>query len=140
MTPEQKAELKGAKGDDGTSVSIQSTTQNTVKRVTTVTFSNGTTIDVPWGKDGTNGESLDIRSTSKNTYSRTTLVTFTNGDSVSIPWGENGEPGKQGLPGQAGKGIVNTRTGTEMKYWAGSQAEYNRIYNKDSNTVYDVWE
>ena len=130
LTPEQKAELKGAKGDDGTSVSIRSATQNTAKRVTTVTFSNGTSIEVPWGKDGTDGESLGIRSTSRNTYSRTTLVTFTNGDSVSIPWGENGEPGKQGNPGTPG------RDGTSITTWVGTQSEYNRIYSKSSTTLY----
>lgn len=102
LTPSQKEELKGAKGDDGTSVSIKSTTQNSNKRVTTVVFSNGTSIDVPWGKDGGRGT--------------------------------------PGVAGQPGKGIVNIRTGTEMKYWAGSQADYNRISTKDPNTVYDVWE
>ena len=114
LTPTQKAELKGergargATGASGTSVSIKSTTQNSSKRVTTVVFSNDTTIDVPWGKDGTNGAT--------------------------------GARGQQGLTGRAGKGIVNIRTGTEMKYWAGSQADYNKISNKDPNTVYDVWE
>lgn len=96
LTSSQKAELKGDKGD---SVTIRSTTQNTSKRVTTVTFSNGTTIDVPWGKDG-----------------------------------------KQGLPGQPGKGIVNIRTGEEIKYWRGSQAEYNALPTKDPEVTYDVWE
>lgn len=105
LTSSQKAELKGERGASGTSVSIRSTSQNTSKRVTTVTFSNGTSIEVPWGKDGTNGAR-----------------------------------GQQGLTGQPGKGIVNTRTGSELKYWCGSQADYNKISTKDSNTIYDVWE
>ena len=111
LTSTQKAELKGetgpkgATGASGTSVSIRSTSQNASRRVTTVTFSNGTSIEVPWGKDGTDGAR-----------------------------------GQQGIAGQPGKGIVNTRTGSEMKYWAGSQADYNRISTKDPNTVYDVWE
>ena len=58
LTSQQKAELKGdrgATGANGTSVSISSTLKNTTKRVTVVTFSNGTVIEIPWGENGKNG-------------------------------------------------------------------------------------
>lgn len=54
--------------------------------------------------------------------------------------GPRGYQGIQGPRGVAGTGIVNQRTGSEMKYWCGSRADYNRISSKDPNTIYDVWE
>ena len=38
------------------------------------------------------------------------------------------------------KSFINQRTGSKLKYWCGSQADYNRISTKDPNTIYDVWE
>lgn len=50
-----------------------------------------------------------------------------------IPKGNNGA---NGAPGQ---NIVNQNGGQQLKYWAGTEAEYNRISNKDSNTIYDIY-
>ena len=88
-------------------------------------------------------DALDGKASSTHTHDEY----FKKGDPIELTpsqkaelKGERGARGQQGLTGQAGKGIVNIRTGTEMKYWAGSQADYNRISTKDPNTVYDVWE
>lgn len=45
-----------------------------------------------------------------------------------------GEPGKQGNPGTPG------RDGTSITTWTGTQAEYDRIYNKSSTTLYIITE
>lgn len=92
------------------------------------------------GATGASGTSVSIRSTTQNSSKRVTTVTFSNGTSIDVPWGKDGGRGTPGVAGQPGKGIVNTRTGTELKYWSGSQADYNKISTKDPNTVYDVWE
>jgi hypothetical protein len=46
------------------------------------------------------------------------------------------------LAGSVPTGIVNQRTGTEMKFWSGTKAQYDAISTKDSSTVYfltDGW-
>lgn len=35
--------------------------------------------------------------------------------------------------------LLNDATGTRLKYWAGSQAEYDAIGTYDLETVYDIW-
>lgn len=35
--------------------------------------------------------------------------------------------------------LLNDATGTRLKYWAGSQAEYDAIETYDLETVYDIW-
>ena len=37
----------------------------------------------------------------------------------------------------APQGFVNQRTGQPMKYWYGTKSDYDRLPNKDSDTVYD---
>lgn len=36
--------------------------------------------------------------------------------------------------------IINQNGNGAMKYWFGSKADFNRISNKDANTIYDVYE
>lgn len=36
--------------------------------------------------------------------------------------------------------IINQNGNQAMKYWFGSKADFNRISNKDANTIYDVYE
>ena len=115
LTPEQKAELKGA---DGLTTFIRYANNPSGYNMTFSPQSDTTHIGI-FSSEGR------VAPPTPSVYQWTKI---------------KGEPGKQGLPGQAGKGIVNTRTGTELKYWAGSQADYNRISTKDPNTVYDVWE
>lgn len=36
--------------------------------------------------------------------------------------------------------IINQNGNQQMKYWYGSQAQYNAVRTKDTNTIYDVFE
>lgn len=36
--------------------------------------------------------------------------------------------------------IINQNGNQQMKYWYGSQSQYNAIRTKDANTIYDVFE
>lgn len=54
-----------------------------------------------------------------------------------------GEPGKDGVdgkPGDPGKGIVDSRSGREIKVWIGTQSEYDYIGTKDGDTLYLIRE
>ena len=53
------------------------------------------------------------------------------------PRGATGERGPEGPQGQPGQNIINQRTGQPMKYWYGSKSDYDRLPNKDPDTVYD---
>ena len=55
------------------------------------------------------------------------------------PRGNNGERGPAGPQGPAGTGIVNQQNNQTLKYWAGTEAQYNAITNKDPNTIYDIF-
>ena len=54
--------------------------------------------------------------------------------------GPRGPEGQQGPSGAPGQNIINQNDGQPLKYWFGSKAQYNAIANKDSNTIYDVYE
>ena len=47
---------------------------------------------------------------------------------------------RNSLKGEPGKNILNQNNGQELKYWAGTIAQYEAISNKDPNTIYDVYE
>ena len=53
------------------------------------------------------------------------------------PEGPRGATGERGPEGQPGQNIINQRTGQPMKYWHGSKSDYDRLPNKDPETVYD---
>lgn len=36
--------------------------------------------------------------------------------------------------------IINQNGNQQMKYWYGSQAQYNAVRTKDSSTIYDIYE
>ena len=54
--------------------------------------------------------------------------------------GPAGPTGPRGTDGAPGQNIINQNGGQPLKYWAGSKAQYDAIPNKDSNTIYDVYE
>lgn len=62
--------------------------------------------------------------------------TFTNLKYLKGDKGDRGEPGRQG---EIGQNIINQRNGQPMKYWAGTEAQYNAISIKDGNTIYDIF-
>ena len=55
------------------------------------------------------------------------------------PKGNTGDRGPTGPQGPAGTGIVNQQNNQTLKYWAGTEAQYNAISNKDPNTIYDIF-
>lgn len=56
------------------------------------------------------------------------------------PRGPIGLTGPKGADGAPGQNIINQNGGQPLKYWAGTKSQYNAIPNKDSNTIYDVYE
>ena len=58
------------------------------------------------------------------------------------PAGERGLMGPQGATGPAGtagENIINQLNRQPLKYWCGTEQQYNAISNKDPNTIYDVF-
>ena len=53
--------------------------------------------------------------------------------------GERGATGARGADGAPGQNIVNQQGQQALKYWAGTQAQYDAIRIKDSNTIYDIF-
>ena len=53
--------------------------------------------------------------------------------------GERGLIGPQGTAGSAGQNIINQQNNQPLKYWCGTEQQYNAISNKDPNTIYDVF-
>ena len=54
--------------------------------------------------------------------------------------GDRGATGAKGDKGEPGKGIVDSRTGVEIKIWSGTQSQYDAISTKDANTLYLIKE
>ena len=52
---------------------------------------------------------------------------------------DNINDGATGANGQPGQNIVNQKNNQPLKYWCGSETEYNAIANKDANTIYDIF-
>ena len=53
--------------------------------------------------------------------------------------GERGATGANGRDGQSGQNIVNQKNNQALKYWCGTETEYNAISTKDANTIYDIF-
>ncbi|WP_141755895.1 YSIRK-type signal peptide-containing protein, partial [Staphylococcus sp. HMSC065E08] len=102
---------KGAKGDQGDSIKIIST--NPTPNGPKVTFSDGSFMIIPKGKDGEDGrdgrdgqagrdgDSVTITST-KTQSDGSIKVTFSTGKSILIPKGDKGDKGDTGATGAQG--------------------------------------
>ena len=55
------------------------------------------------------------------------------------PTGPQGRQGNQGPAGSAGQNIINQQNNQALKYWCGTEQQYNAISYKDPNTIYDVF-
>ena len=55
------------------------------------------------------------------------------------PQGIQGRTGERGPTGAAGENIINQQNRQPLKYWAGTEQQYNAISNKDPNTIYDIF-
>ena len=142
LTQQQKNELKGAKGDKGEqgNPGIQGVTGER-------------------GRDGTNayvhikysfspdGEFMSDRPNNApymGVYTGTSATppTYT-GDykwtQIQGAKGVQGTPGRNGTDGRPGQNIINQQNNQPMKYWAGTEAQYNAIPTKDANTIYDIF-
>ena len=53
--------------------------------------------------------------------------------------GPQGVPGRNGTDGRPGQNIINQQNMQPMKYWIGTEAQYNAISTKDPNTIYDIF-
>lgn len=53
--------------------------------------------------------------------------------------GERGATGARGADGEPGQNIVNQQGQQALKYWAGTQAQYDALPTKDPNTIYDIF-
>lgn len=142
LTQQQKNELKGAKGDKGEqgNPGIQGVTGER-------------------GRDGTNayvhikysfspdGEFMSDRPNNApymGVYTGTSATPPTH--SGDYKWtqiqgakGVQGTPGRNGTDGRPGQNIINQQNNQPMKYWAGTEAQYNAIPTKDANTIYDIF-
>ena len=57
---------------------------------------------------------------------------------IQGPPGPAGRTGANGRDGQPGQNIINQQDGQPMKYWCGTEAQFNRIIPHDDNTIYDI--
>ncbi len=55
------------------------------------------------------------------------------------PRGADGARGADGRQGPAGQNIINQNGSQALKYWAGTESQYNAISYKDPNTIYDIF-
>lgn len=142
LTQQQKNELKGAKGDKGEqgNPGIQGVTGER-------------------GRDGTNayvhikysfspdGEFMSDRPNNApymGVYTGTSATppTYTSDykwTQIQGAKGVQGTPGRNGTDGRPGQNIINQQNNQPMKYWAGTEAQYNAIPAKDANTIYDIF-
>lgn len=77
------------------------------------------------------------------THAHSQYITTNNAD---IKYLKKGEPielttqQKAELKGDPGKGIVDVKSGREIKIWIGDQSDYDSISTKDGDTLYLIWE
>lgn len=135
LTPQQKASLKGEKGDKGDPL-----------RFTDLTQAQKNELRGPQGPKGADGV---LRFEDLTPTQKASLKGEPGKDGAQGPAGPKGADGARGSmglqgprgeKGDPGQNILNSRTGQALKYWAGSKADYDRISSKDANTIYDVWE
>ena len=86
-----------------------------------------------WNAAQRSGEFLEVAV--EVMYRGLKTIAFARIDNVN-----DGTRGEQGNRGADGNTIINQRTGQSMKYWLGSQSEFDAISNKDANTIYDIKE
>ncbi|MEX5397223.1 hypothetical protein ABPH35_02330 [Streptococcus sp. ZJ93] len=120
LTPSQKASLKGDKGDKGE--------RGEAGPMPTITINSSGIWEI-------NGHSTGVSGRGQ--------VGPKGSDGAKGDRGERGltgETGPRGADGAPGQHILNQKTNQPLKYWFGSKADYDRIWNKDANTIYDVYE
>lgn len=150
LTQQQKNELKGERGErgqqgerglpgqpgrDGTNGTPGINGRDGINSYTHIKYSNNSN---GYGmSDDANSVYLGIYTgtspTPPNSYSSYKWSKFRGYD------GAPGATGKAGVDGKPGQNIINQQNNQPMKYWAGTEAQYNAIPTKDANTIYDVF-
>ncbi|WP_406714702.1 hypothetical protein [Trueperella pyogenes] len=93
------------------------------------------------GPAGKNGRGISKIQTDHRSSGRSAQILYDDdspSDYIDIPQGPPGERGPKGEDGAPGKNVINTRTGSEVKIWVGSESDYARVYSKDATTLYLV--
>ena len=153
LTQQQKNELKGERGErgqqgerglpgqpgrDGTNGTPGINGRDGVSSYTHIKYSNNSN---GYGmSDDANSLYIGIytgtSSTPPNSYTSYKWSKFRGADGLQ---GLQGTPGKAGVDGKPGQNIINQQNNQPMKYWAGTEAQYNAIPTKDANTIYDIF-
>ena len=108
-------------------------------------WTNGTFADKEvWEVTAVNGTSVTVKNLVKRTfpsaYNDTDLKRRVSALERRPSFDTLTPTQRNSLKGEPGKNILNQNNGQELKYWAGTMAQYNAISNKDPNTIYDVYE
>lgn len=150
LTQQQKNELKGERGQqgerglpgqpgrDGTNGTPGINGRDGVSSYTHIKYSNNS---IGYGmSDDSNALYIGIytgtSSTPPNSYTSYKWSKFRGADGLQ---GLQGATGRAGVDGKPGENIINQQNNQPMKYWAGTEAQYNAISTKDANTIYDVF-
>mgnify|MGYP003085513890 CR=1 FL=1 len=132
LTQQEKESLKGDRGEPGRDG------ESSYTHVKYSKYSNGYNMND------------DPESTYMGIYTGTSSTPPTN--MHSYKWsrikGKDGDQGQRGQPGvdgragadgRPGQNIINQQNNQPMKYWAGTEAQFNAIPSKDPNTIYDIF-
>lgn len=150
LTQQQKNELKGERGQqgerglpgqpgrDGANGTPGINGRDGVSNYTHIKYSNNSN---GYGmSDDANALYIGIytgtSSTPPNSYTSYKWSKFRGADGLQ---GLQGATGRAGVDGKPGQNIINQQNNQPMKYWAGTEAQYNAIPTKDANTIYDVF-
>lgn len=147
LTQQQKNELKGERGErgqqgerglpgrDGTNGTPGINGRDGVSSYTHIKYSNNS---------NGYGMSDDANSIYIGLYTGTSSTPPTSYSSYK--WtkikgedGTQGVAGRNGTDGKPGQNIINQQNNQPMKYWAGTEEQYNAIPTKDADTIYDIF-
>lgn len=125
----KKVSVQTLKNGMSSNVSVATSNSNGIVRPDnqTTEVSNG----VLKAKTATSGQTGVVRPDNSTITVDNSGVLRVNRSALNIP----------SLPSEiVAHKLINQNGNQQMKYWYGSKTEYERIYYKDPNTIYDVYE
>lgn len=125
----KKVSVQTLKNGMSSNVSVATSNSNGIVRPDnqTTEVSNG----VLKAKTATSGQAGVVRPDNSTITVDSSGVLRVNRSALNIP----------SLPSETvAHKLINQNGNQQMKYWYGSKAQYNAIFTKDSNTIYDVYE
>ena len=107
-------------------------------------WTNGTFADKEvWEVTAVNGISITLKNLVKRTfpsaYNDTDLKRRVSALEKRPSFDTLTPTQRNSLRGEPGKNILNQNNGQELKYWVGTETQYNAISYKDPNTIYDIF-